>query len=341
MVAECEQLDTSQDIGQRRSPDRAAVTHLHAVDGARAVEKVPIAELVGADSPRSGGADEAHVLRLIEAGDQLPPIIVHRPTMRVIDGVHRVRAAVHEGRTEIDAIFFEGSRESAFVLAVQTNIRHGLPLSLSDRRAAAVRIIGAHPAWSDRMIAKIAGLSARTVRGVRTCATAESEQLHGRVGADGRYRPLASATSRQLAAEMLTAHPEASLRQVAKAVGISPGTVRDVRDRLRRGEDPVLPRRTAGRPAPRREAVPPTEEPPPVDVPQMLQTLGKDPSLRLNEEGRKLLRWLHLHAVDLEDCAQVIASAPDHCVGVMAELARGCADSWARISAELADRVPD
>ncbi|MBF6332827.1 ParB/RepB/Spo0J family partition protein [Nocardia transvalensis] len=342
MAADCEQLTHSGDaIPTESQPDRRVVAYLHAIDGRRRSEKVPIRRLVAMDSPRLDGADQAHVQRLVEAGDELPPILVHRPTMRIIDGLHRVRAAVQRGRDEIEAIFYDGTLESAFVLAVELNIRHGLPLSLSDRRAAAARIIETHGAWSDRMIARTTGLSARTVRAIRLCTNAESARSNVRIGADGRVRPLTSAHSRRMAAEIIASHPEASLRQVAKAVGISPGTVRDVRDRLRRGEDPVPRKRTSKPARPRTSATAGAEPEPPVDVAQVLHALGRDPSLRLNAGGRELLRWLHLHAVDMDDCSKVVQAAPAHCVGVVAELARGCAQSWSRISVELAKRVPD
>ena len=140
--------------------------------------------------------------------------------------------------TRIDAYFVGGSKESAFVLAVQENSAHGLPLALPDRRTAAARILQAYPNWSDRRIAAATGLSARTVASVR-CASAETPQSHTRLGKDGRVRPLEATDGRQFAAELIHLRPEASLREIAEATGISPSTVRDVRARLDRGESPV------------------------------------------------------------------------------------------------------
>ena len=133
-------------------------------------ESVQIAALVRTGSPRSGGVDFAHVQRLIEADWPLPPILVHRPTMRIIDGFHRVAAAIQMGIDEIGAYVIDGSVESMFVLAVRANVTHGLPLSLADRRMAADRILCTHTHWSDRAIASATGLSARTVCGLR-CAS--------------------------------------------------------------------------------------------------------------------------------------------------------------------------
>ncbi|MFC7729983.1 hypothetical protein [Actinomadura keratinilytica] len=69
----------------------------------------------------------------------LPPILVHRRTMRVVDGMHRLRAARLQGRCEIGVRFVDGPDADVFVAAVRANIGHGLPLSLADREAAAAR----------------------------------------------------------------------------------------------------------------------------------------------------------------------------------------------------------
>lgn len=47
------------------------------------VEEIAIADLRGADSPRITGENQAHIHELAEIQDQLPPILVHRRTMRV------------------------------------------------------------------------------------------------------------------------------------------------------------------------------------------------------------------------------------------------------------------
>src|SRR3981081_155007 len=90
---------------------------------------------------------------LAEASGALPPIMVHRPTMRVIDGVHRVRAALLNGITEIEGRLLDWDENAAFILAVTANIAHGLPLNPADRAAAAARIIACQPLWSDRAVA--------------------------------------------------------------------------------------------------------------------------------------------------------------------------------------------
>jgi hypothetical protein len=214
-----------------------------------AVCQVPIRSLLPADSPRLTGEDADHVRRLEASEDQLPPILVHRPTMRVIDGMHRLRVAQQRNHEFIGVRFFEGSEQDAFVLAVRSNVVHGLPLTLNDREAAAERIITAYPSWSDRMIAIVAGLSAGTIRMLRRrIGAADGSDDGGRVGRDGRRRPLDPTAGRLAASRFVSEHPDASLREIARQAGISLATARDVRDRVRRGDDPLPPvQRTGGR----------------------------------------------------------------------------------------------
>src|SRR5438128_1449366 len=82
---------------------------------------VEISSLLPADSPRLAGEDTEHARTLAETGEDLPPILVHRPTMRIIDGMHRLRAAVLRGESQIEVYFFDGNTDAAFVLAVESN----------------------------------------------------------------------------------------------------------------------------------------------------------------------------------------------------------------------------
>ena len=244
----------------------ASAGHSHAAGerfppaAGQAVFTLPISSLRAGDSPRLGGEDTQHIRLLAESEAPLPPIVVHRATMRIIDGMHRLRVAHLRGRRTIDVVFFDGTEDEAFVMAVQANMAHGLPLCRADREAAAARLLTRDPRRSDRWIASIAGLSAGTVAAIRRRSGRGGEPDAARIGQDGRVRPLNSAAGRQLARDAILQNPGASLREIATAAGISPTTVRDVRERLRRGEDPVPrpPGTAAGRagggtrPAPRR-----------------------------------------------------------------------------------------
>ncbi|KOV57750.1 hypothetical protein ADK64_38150 [Streptomyces sp. MMG1121] len=314
------------------------------------VTRVRIDSLVLDDSPRLAGEDQAHVRALAEAGDCLPPIVVHRPTLRVIDGAHRVRAAQVNGRSEIAARLLDCDRAAAFVLAVRANVTHGMPLSRADRTAAAARIVRAYPRWSDRAVAAAAGLSDKTVSRIRVCSGAgDSTPCETRLGRDGRVRPLDSAQRRRHAAAILLDLPHAGLREVARATGLSPATVRDVRRRIDRGEDPVpvryrAPGPVAGDPTanrPRPPAAPARAERSavPVDRHKLLARLGEDPSLRLNEAGRRALRWLHHYSVDGGDTETLHRGLPGHWSPEVADLARSCAAVWSELAAQLQQRT--
>lgn len=159
------------------------------------VERVSIASLVTADSPRLAGEDMEHGRMLAQSEEVLPPIIVHRPSMRVIDGMHRLHAATLRGRDVIEVKFFDGSVRDAFVLAVKSNMQHGLPLTLSDRTAAALRIVKTHPEWSDRAVAAATGLAAKTVAAIRR-RSATGKFPSCTPGSGGTARPARSTVRR-------------------------------------------------------------------------------------------------------------------------------------------------
>ncbi|MGA5821548.1 ParB N-terminal domain-containing protein [Kitasatospora sp. NPDC094028] len=317
------------------------------------MHRVPVASLRPADSPRHQSEQAEHTHLLANSAQELPPIVVHRQSMQVVDGMHRVRAAELRGQSEITARFFDGAPEDAFALAVRANTSHGLPLSLSERTAAAVRILTTHPHWSNRAIAAVAGLSAKTVAAQRR-RLGPATQTTARIGRDGRVRPANSAEGRRLAGRLILESPGASLRTIAQKAGISPGTVRDVRARLLRGEDIVPLRhrldesdRGGRRPAPvaRLVAAPPSPPDSGRDdsgrddpgVSGLFPSLCRDPSLRLTENGRRLLRMLELHMLDPQGWENVARSVPAHRVQIVSELALECARQWQRFASQVRD----
>lgn len=297
------------------------------------IVRVRVDSLLPADSPRLDGESPTHVAVLAESDASLPPILVHRTTMRVIDGMHRLRAAERRGCREIAVRFFDGDSEDAFVAAVEANSAHGLPLSVADRAAAAERILGAHPDWSDRAVASITGLANKTVATIRRRAE-DIPAATERIGLDGRARPLDTTRGRLLAYDLIRANPGASLRQIGRAASISTGTVRDVRDRLLRGEDP-LPTRRRTRTGTHLDEEPTTQLRDRAKVTALLACLRKDPSLRLTETGRALLRLLDLCVLDDARLDRLADTLPPHCAVPLAEVADECARIWAG----FADRV--
>lgn len=288
---------------------------------------VRIDALLSGDSPRLSGADKAHVRRLAEASGELPPIIVHRPTMRIIDGTHRVHAAVLNGKEEIEVEFFDGSVDEAFVRAVELNIAHGLPLTMAERKSAAARIVASCPDLSDRAIARSCGLSDKTVAAIRRSA-AENPQPNARHGRDGRVHPVNGNEGRGRASQTIATRPDAPLREVARLAGISVSTAKDVRDRLRRGQAPFLPERGAVR-APA-DAV--------QDISFILEKLKRDPSLRFSDSGREFLRLLQLQCTVLGKWTQLSEKLPGHCTAVVTQFARQCAEEWKVAAKELQKR---
>lgn len=308
------------------------------------VVEVPVTELIFAESPRSRGLCAAHVHTLKETDAALPPILVHHDSMKVIDGLHRVQVAILRGQRIIRARLFRGSEDQAYLLAVKLNTVHGLPLQLADRRNAALRILGMHPEWSNRAISDITSLSDKTVAKLRGQKPEGPEQQKRRIGRDGRSHPLDVNFGRQRATQVITDRPDASLREIAKAAGVSPNTARRVRNSLRKGQNPLL--------EPSSEGVGPLVESKaenssmrsltkavssvPVDTRgRTWAKLKRDPSLRSTETGRFLLRSLSLHALTSDTWERVIETVPPHSAGAVADVARRCAAAWQ----ELANRL--
>lgn len=276
---------------------------------------VPIKSIVVADSPRLAGISVEHARALAEVETALPPIIVQRATMQVLDGMHRLHAATLRGQEAIEVVFFEGKSADAFVVAVQANVEHGLPLSRADRNTAAARIVRSHPQWSDRMIASIAGLSPKTVGSIRLRSSDELPQSSVRLGRDGRLRPISrDERLRQLDQPVATRESER-------------GKPRDREAALRQQESPD---HQGGNP-PKRQGV--TNK-----LAQMLLGLRRDPSLRFTETGRYLLRFLEVHSISDDEWERLVERVPEHCRDITVQLARGCASKWQEFADSLAQR---
>lgn len=304
--------------------------------------RLRISALLPADSPRLDGENDDHIQVLAELAEQaLPPVVVDRGTMRVIDGMHRLRACELRGQDTVQVRFYDGDEDDAFVLAVQCNNNHGLPLSLADRTAAAARIVGSHPDWSDRRIAEVVGLSAATVRAVRMRSTDDSAQSNTRLGRDGRRRPINSAASRILASRLIQENPDTPLRQIADAANISPSTALDVRDRLRDGRDPVPSKLREGHFGQSRPPAPARAQRTGVDWEAALHQVRADPSLRFTDTGRVLLRLFAPQLLNAEERTRLAEGVPTHCTTSMACLARLTAEAWRELAAILEQRGKD
>jgi hypothetical protein len=262
--------------------------------------------------------------------------------MCVIDGMHRLLAARIRGCDTIAVRFFDGDDREAFVTAVRANVGHGLPLSLADREAAASRIVGAYPQWSDRAIAEVTGLAAATVARIRGQVFDGTGRVDARRGRDGRVRPLSSAAGRRIACQIIADRPEASLREVAKEAGISLATAHDVRDRIRRGDAPVPDKEAQMELKHTGDGGEPDRTPEQASALRSdsgrglaLRKLQHDPALRMSEEGRRILRWLAAHSVRPQDEGNLVARIPAHCMQFAVDVAREYAEQWTGIAQAL------
>lgn len=264
--------------------------------------------------------------------------------MRVIDGVHRLRATQLRGDNSIAAKFFEGSDAEAFALAVHLNVTHGLPLTLSERKAAAQRILLLNPQRSDRSIGVLAGVSNKTVAMLRRCATGEDTHLDVRLGRDGKARPISPITGRRRAAEFLSMNPDASLREIARTAGVSVGTARDVRVRFINGDKSLtdsLTKTSSSSPEPVAHA------PQVVSVAAaggrndthreahdhaLIERLRNDPAVRFSDRGRRLLRLLSTDMAAIGAVNAIAGKIPVHCSATVAEIARRNACAWQRLA---------
>jgi transposase-like protein len=311
------------------------------------VPTVPLKALSVTDYPRLAGIDENHVNRLAEIEIPLPPILVHRQTMQVIDGMHRLRVAELKGRDRIAVEFFDGDGQEAFLLSIKRNVTHGLPLSLADRKAAAARILGWQREFSNRSIGVMTGLSDKTVAAIRNRSTSEIPRSNVRVGLDGRSRPLSTAEGRQQALRYVTRHPGASIREVARASGLSLSTAHQIVKQFRVGQDlPQQPWHLKGRD--------PAAEPPPeradsaagevssvrelpADAPDgrlILEKLIRDPSLR-TERGREALRWLQANTICEAEWSAFVSAFPARWAPAVAQLAQFNATTWMAFAEEM------
>ncbi len=171
--------------------------------------------------------------------------------------------------------------------------------------------------------------------------------MNDRVGRDGRARPIDSSAGRIAASKLIAEKPGATLREIAAKAGISLGTARDVRERVRLGHDPVPDRLRSAADRPDRSArsvlrmeISGGEGASSNQLPEqksalLLENLRRDPSLRYSEVGRAVLRLLALHTISAEDWNRLIESVPMHCATSVAQLAHSCAAAWEQFAQEL------
>jgi ParB-like chromosome segregation protein Spo0J len=318
---------------------------------------VPVGSLVPGFYLREAGTNAVHVQMLAEvAGSiKLPPIIVQENGTRVIDGMHRLAAAKLRREKDISARVINCTDEEAIVLAIKSNTLHGLPLSRTDRISGAKRVLAAHPDWSDRAVAEVTGLSAKTIAVLRNRSTDGIPLSNKRLGRDGKRRPVRGAEGRRRAVDYINAHPDASLRQVAREADVSLGTVHDVRERIRRGTDPTAARSgsSSGQPPGTSAAATAPDRSSSANStssqttgrnaqqlawPAISSKLANDPTLRYTEGGRAFLRWMALHAMNAEEWAEFIDAIPAHWLRDIGLIADTISAEWRMFADRLRNK---
>jgi len=289
-----------------------------------AVFEVSIESIRSANSIRVRQEDIDHTKVLAETAASLPPILVHRNSMQVIDGNHRLQAAKSRNAETICVRFFDGSEEEAFVLAVEANNSHGLPLSLADRKSASRRIIAQYPQWSDRKIAEITGLAHKTVGAARRRSSGEIPQTTTRLGRDGRTRRLRDNGPERGRLEVAE-NSSASDGSAARSASSGQARDREPIARNRKPDDPADHTMAAGARA--------------FNSATALHNLRTDPSLRFTESGRAMLRWLDAAPRTAEESATLADRIPDHCVGAVIAIARYNAAIWNNFANRLCGRL--
>jgi hypothetical protein len=322
------------------------------------IGRLPLSSLGPGVFLRQSGTDTGHVQLLADAASsgELPAILVQKSSLRIVDGMHRIEAAKLRGEESINARFVDCSDDEAFLLAVKSNTLHGLPLSRADRIAGAKRILEGHGDWSDRAVAAATGLSAKTIAALRHHSGGEVQNLDKRLGRDGKRRPLTAIEGRKRAAEYLAVRPDASLREVAREVDVSLGTVHDVRAKLRRGLDPttVGQRRSSQDRAvkgsegePGRGGSSPgngirmyTSRPsgPAPSWSEISPKLANDPTIRYPEKGRRFLRWMATRIMQPGEWKEFVEAVPTHWTEDISLVAESVSGAWRDFADQLRTR---
>jgi ParB-like chromosome segregation protein Spo0J len=282
---------------------------------------------------RLGDLDREHVLRLVETGGEWPPLLVRKQDLRVIDGAHRLAAAHELGLETVEVELFDGSETEALVEALRRNASHGLPLTLIERKGGARQLLCARREWSDRMIGRLCGLAAGTVKSLRVAMGegAPVVPLERRIGRDGRARPARPAEQRRRIVEALRANPGVPARVIAHGVGASPATVRAVSDALQ--------------PRNRKEPRNPEQVPEPVESegrtprPGRVEKLwASDTACASTDDSLTFAGWFDRTRIDVPTCSSHLASVPLSRVYEVADESRRRAQAWADFAAALQRR---
>ncbi len=181
-------------------------------------------------SPRRGGTDPEVVEHYAGIFKEViwPPILVHRPTHKLLDGWHRVEAAQRAGVYALAVQWVDAKEEELFALAVKANLGHGVRLTREERYQAIARL--RRESWTEERIAETLGCSLGMVN--RT-EKAEDLRIKFKVSDHpGRMLPIESLV------EVVKLPPEYhdEIAELACEVEAAPADVRRAVRALKKGE---------------------------------------------------------------------------------------------------------
>lgn len=145
-------------------------------------------------NPRIGALDQLAVREYSQTLDDLPPMHVYDVPGEgylLVAGFHRYAAHELAGVDQANVIVHQGDRATATEFADLDNLKHGIRLNRTEKRAVISRQLKRHPDWADVRIARACHTTDKTVRSVREELeeTSEIPRLDRLVGADGVERP--------------------------------------------------------------------------------------------------------------------------------------------------------
>ncbi|WP_409497340.1 ParB N-terminal domain-containing protein [Amycolatopsis sp. cmx-11-12] len=255
------------------------------------VEVVPIDDLQEGWTPRVAGLEREYVEELAEIASSTPPIVVHRPTMCVVDGNHRLAAARLQGRTTIAVRFLDGSEDEVMLFSIRANSSHGRRLSRVDQEAAVERVLRQRSDLSTRRISEETGIGQRLIESVRRRISEPSESDALRVGRDGKRHPATTAAAdvkKERARRIVADNPKVTVRELAESAGISIGSAHNViREGNQRAAGGVIERLPKLAQTAEKKTVAPVR----IDS---LRQLNEDLAVRGNDIGRTLLTMLNV-----------------------------------------------
>jgi ParB-like chromosome segregation protein Spo0J len=278
-------------------------------------------ELSVAYSPRQETVNVDHVAALVEVIASLPPIVVDRRTMTLIDGIHRLEAHRLVGRKRIEAVSFSGDETEGRALAIRANVRHGKPLTRRERQDAALMLLQRCPERSDRWLGEVCGLSHSTVARLRR--TEQNTEASTRIGRDGRRRPVDAEAGRAEVSRLISEDPSASLRKTAEAAAVAPSTAQRVASKRRQG----------------RTTKPPTPITPPQAGSTASGSLAQDPAFQSSPELIEFASWLTRTAVTYDDFRAHLSNVPLGRVYEIVDECRRRATTWGDLADSLETRA--